>query len=142
SSSDPEPVRVLTSSASAVAASGSRHTLACAKTRVPPNSDPPTNPDSSQAISTAPRTSCSPVSGLTGSAVRGVRDRRTHDPAPLGDATVADEAELLEQVLRAGVQVGAALRTTPPQLLGIRLDRATAGPADGAEHGGEPGPGH
>ena len=35
-----------------------------------------------------------------------------HDPAPLGDTTVADESELLEQACGPGMQVGATLRVT------------------------------
>ena len=40
-------------------------------------------------------------------------DAQTHDPAPLGDAAVADESELFEQALWPGMQVGAALLATP-----------------------------
>lgn len=36
-------------------------------------------------------------------------DDEAHDPAPLGDATVTDEAELLKEALGTGVQVGASL---------------------------------
>src|SRR5690348_589447 len=53
-------------------------------------------------------------------------DSHAHDPAPLGDAAVTDEPELLEQALRSGMQVGAALWATPVQLLRVGLDHAAA----------------
>ena len=53
-------------------------------------------------------------------------DAQTHDPAPLGDATVADESELFEQALWPGMQVGATLRVTSSHLLGVGLDQASA----------------
>ena len=51
---------------------------------------------------------------------------QAHHPAPLGDPAITDESELFEQAFRPGVQVGAALRVPPGNLLGIGLDQAPA----------------
>ena len=53
-------------------------------------------------------------------------DASAHHPAPLGDPSVALESELLEQVLRAGVEVGAALGFPTLDLLGVCLDEPAA----------------
>jgi RimJ/RimL family protein N-acetyltransferase len=69
-------------------------------------------------------------------------DAKTHDPAPLGDAAVADESELFEQVLWPGVQVGATLRVTVFDLLGVGLDQASASISYRGQRRGNSGPGH
>src|SRR5215475_12536585 len=69
-------------------------------------------------------------------------DAQTHDPAPLGDATVADESELFEQALWPGMQVGATLRVTSSDLLGVGLDQASASIRDRGKHRGNCGPRH
>ena len=53
---------------------------------------------------------------------------------------VTDEAELLVERLRAGVQVGAALRLPVDDLLRIGLDHSPAGRGDLSEHGRHRGP--
>ena len=69
-------------------------------------------------------------------------DAKTHDPAPLGDATVADESELFEQALWPSMQVGAALRVTSIHLLWVGLDQASASMCYRGQHRGNSGPGH
>src|SRR5258708_8199298 len=69
-------------------------------------------------------------------------DAKTHDPAPLGDATVADESELFEQALWPGMQVGATLRVTSIHLLGIGLDQASASMRYRIQRCGNSGPRH
>src|SRR4029079_13935376 len=69
-------------------------------------------------------------------------DPAAYHPAPLRDAPVALEPELLEQVLGPGVEVGAPLRRPPLDLLGVGLDQPAPGRLDGAEHRGHRGPGH
>ena len=69
-------------------------------------------------------------------------DAQAHDPAPLGNATVADESELFEQALWPGVQVGATLRVTSSNLLGVGLDQASASMRYRGQHRGNSGPRH
>src|SRR5215470_2956713 len=69
-------------------------------------------------------------------------DAQTHDPAPLGDATVADESELFEQALWPGMQVGATLRVTSSHLLGVGLDQASASMRYRGQRRPNPGPRH
>src|SRR5258708_33352120 len=69
-------------------------------------------------------------------------DAKTHDPAPLGDATVADESELFEQALWPGMQVGATLRVTSIHLLGIGLDQASVSMRYRIQRCGNSGPRH
>jgi hypothetical protein len=57
-------------------------------------------------------------------------DAATHHPAPLGDPAVTGEAQLLEQVLRAGMEVGPTLRLAAIDLLGVGLYEATTGRSD------------
>ena len=66
---------------------------------------------------------------------------QAHHPAPLGDLTVAGEAELLEQGLRAGVEVRAALRVAALDLLGVGLDEPATGRPDGVQRAGDRSPG-
>jgi hypothetical protein len=50
----------------------------------------------------------------------------SHHPAPLGDPTVAGEAEFLEHAFRPGVKVGASLRLPALDLFRVGLyDSAT-----------------
>src|ERR1700761_810611 len=65
------------------------------------------------------------------------RDPEPHHPSPLGYLPVPLEAELFEQVGRAGVEIGAALRGAPFDLLGVGLDEAAPSRADGGQHGTE-----
>ncbi len=51
-------------------------------------------------------------------------ESKTHDPAPLGNAAVADESELFEQAFWPGMQVGATLRVTSIHPLRVGLDQA------------------
>ena len=69
-------------------------------------------------------------------------DTKTHDPAPLSDATVADESELFEQALWPGMKVGATLRVTSINLLGVGLDQASASMRYRGQHRGNSGPRH
>src|SRR5258708_28805890 len=69
-------------------------------------------------------------------------DAKTHDPAPLGDATVADESELFEQALWPGMQVGATLRVTSNHLLGAGLDQASASMPSRGQRRGNSAPRH
>ena len=69
-------------------------------------------------------------------------DAQTHDPAPLGDATVADESEFFEQALWPGMQVGATLRVASNHLLGLGLDQASASMRYRGQHRGNSGPRH
>ena len=64
---------------------------------------------------------------------------QTHHPAPLGDPSVPAEAELLEQGLGAGVQVGPALRRPPFDLFRVGLDDAPAGLLDRRQSGADGG---
>src|SRR5918993_5175464 len=57
-------------------------------------------------------------------------DLGAHDPPPLSDLPYAREAVSGVQLLRPGVQVGAALRRSLLGLLRIGLDHAAAGPPD------------
>src|ERR1700733_8049682 len=54
----------------------------------------------------------------------------SHHPSPLGDPTVAGEPEFLEQVLRAGVEVGASLRLPALDLFGVGLYESATGRLD------------
>ena len=67
---------------------------------------------------------------------------QAHDPAPLGDSAITDESELFEQAFWPGVQVGAALRVTPGNLLGIGLDQAPAQLRYRSQRRGNSGPRH
>ena len=69
-------------------------------------------------------------------------DAKAHNPAPLGDATVADESELFEQALWPGLQVGATLRVTSIHLLGVGLDQASASMRYRGQYRGNSGPRH
>jgi hypothetical protein len=60
---------------------------------------------------------------------------QAHHPAPLCDLTVADEAELLEQGLRPGMEVRTPLRRPPLDLLGVGLNEATTGGTHGIQRG-------
>jgi hypothetical protein len=64
-------------------------------------------------------------------------DAKTHNPAPIGDATVADESEFFEQALWPGMKVGAALRVTSNHLLGVGLDQASASLRTPSQHRGQ-----
>src|SRR3954447_10949593 len=57
-------------------------------------------------------------------------DRGAHDPPPLRDLPYPREAVPRVQLLRSGVQVGAALRWPLLGLLRIGLHDAAAGPPD------------
>src|ERR1700722_8565444 len=69
-------------------------------------------------------------------------DAQTHHPAPLGDATVADESELFEQAFWPSMQVGATLRVTSSHLLRVGLDQASASLGYRGQHRGNSGPRH
>src|SRR6202042_1360500 len=62
-------------------------------------------------------------------------DSQPHHPPPLRYLPVPLEAELLEQVGRAGMEIGTALRGAPLDLLGVGLDEPTASIVDGGQHG-------
>src|SRR5580692_5882977 len=64
-------------------------------------------------------------------------DSQSHHPPPLRDLPVPLEAELLEQIGRAGMKIGAALRGAPLGLLGIGLDQPASGITDGAQRGAD-----
>src|SRR5271169_1577598 len=53
-------------------------------------------------------------------------DSQPHHPPPLRYLPVPLEAELLEQVGRAGMEIGTALRGAPLDLLGVGLDEPTS----------------
>ena len=65
-----------------------------------------------------------------------IKNASTHHPAPLGDPPVALESELLEQVLRAGVEPGAALGFPTLDLLGVCLDEPAASLLDRSQGAG------
>ena len=58
----------------------------------------------------------------------------SHDPPPLGDLPVPDEAELGEERLGPGVQVRPALRLPVDGLLRVRLDGPATCRLDRLEH--------
>jgi hypothetical protein len=60
-----------------------------------------------------------------------------HDPAPLGDPSVALESELGEQVFGAGVEVSATLGFATFDLFRVGLDQPAAGFLDLSQGGGQ-----
>ena len=88
------------------------------------------------------RTCCHHLSVLCsrrGGYARGSRpNAAAHNPAPLGNLSVAVKSELLKQVLRAGVKVGASLRFATIDLFGVGLHEPAPGFLDrfqSASHG-------
>ena len=67
-------------------------------------------------------------------------DSQPHHPPPLRYLPVPLEAELLEQVGRAGMEIGTALRGAPLDLLGVGLDDPTSSIVDGGQRRAEGSP--
>ncbi len=74
---------------------------------------------------------------VSGSEARSRPDSQPHHPPPLRYLPVSLEAELLEQVGRARMEIGTALRDAPLDLLGVGLDEPASSIVDGGQRGAE-----
>jgi len=76
----------------------------------------------------------------TSLAARSRPDSQPHHPPPLRYHPVSLEAELLEQVGRTRLEIGAALGGAPLDLLGVGLDDLTSSIVDGGQRRAEGSP--